>query len=189
MGMKTIYVAGPMRRYKDFNFPAFDRARDLLLAQGWNVISPADLDRARGIEGIGMSGFEEFPQEQIEEFVREDIDSVIKASAIYLLRGWENSHGARAEKAVAEWLGREIIFEEETPKTPDYQAKKVKEALVAFIETTKKTQENPPDKFGIDYARGWEQGIDTIIQRAPTLEWAVLDAVKSTQQGYFWLSV
>lgn len=186
---KTIYIAGPMRHYKDFNFPAFDRARDKFLAEGWNVISPADLDRARGIEGIGMRGDEPFTPEQVEQFVREDVEAVIKSDAIYLLNGWENSKGARSEKSVAEWLGREILFEEETPKTPDHQAKKVKEALVAFIDTTRKTQGNPPDEFGIDYARGWEQGIDTIIQRAPVLEWAVLDAVKSTQQGYFWLAL
>ena len=109
--MKTIYVAGGMRGYKDFNFPAFDAARDMLLQQGWNVISPADLDRARGIEGIGMRGDEPFTTEQVEQFVREDVEAVIKADAIYLLKGWENSKGARSEKAVAEWLGREILFE------------------------------------------------------------------------------
>jgi hypothetical protein len=38
-----IYLAGPMRGRKFFNFPAFDAARDILLSQGYEVISPADM--------------------------------------------------------------------------------------------------------------------------------------------------
>ncbi|MHB1850453.1 MAG: DUF4406 domain-containing protein, partial [Acidimicrobiales bacterium] len=48
MTLGRIYIAGPMRGVKDWNFPAFDAARDLLVAAGWEVVSPADLDRAGG---------------------------------------------------------------------------------------------------------------------------------------------
>ena len=41
----VTYLAGPMRGYKDYNFPAFDAARDQLVKEGWRVISPADIDR------------------------------------------------------------------------------------------------------------------------------------------------
>ena len=41
----TIYVAGPMRGHDDYNYPAFDRQKQVLEEQGWNVVNPADLDR------------------------------------------------------------------------------------------------------------------------------------------------
>ncbi len=47
---RTVYIAGPMRGYTHFNFPAFDGARDLGKSLGWKVISPADLDRAEGLD-------------------------------------------------------------------------------------------------------------------------------------------
>ena len=42
------YVAGPMRSLPFFNFPTFDEVRDQLVKSGYNVISPADIDRAAG---------------------------------------------------------------------------------------------------------------------------------------------
>ena len=44
----TIYVAGPMRGYENYNFPAFDRCSRVLREQGWNVINPAELDKDAG---------------------------------------------------------------------------------------------------------------------------------------------
>jgi hypothetical protein len=39
------------------------------------------------------------------------IDELTQCHAIYMLRGWESSKGARAEHAVAVWLGLEIIYQ------------------------------------------------------------------------------
>lgn len=113
---KTIYVAGPMRGIRHFNFPAFDAARDRLAAQGWNVISPADLDREIGFDekafpddygwiDLKKIGF------SIQDAVERDVEALIRSEAIYMLRGWEKSKGATAEKAIAEWLGLEVIYE------------------------------------------------------------------------------
>ena len=54
----TVYVAGPMRGKKFFNFPAFDDAKEDLESQGFSVISPADLDRAVGFDPEILDGFE-----------------------------------------------------------------------------------------------------------------------------------
>jgi hypothetical protein len=43
--VSTIYVAGPMRGYDDYNYPAFDRQARVLEKQGWKVINPAEMDR------------------------------------------------------------------------------------------------------------------------------------------------
>ena len=41
----TIYVAGPMRGFENYNYPAFDRCARVLRDQGCDVINPAELDR------------------------------------------------------------------------------------------------------------------------------------------------
>lgn len=61
--------------------------------------------------------------------------------------------------------------------TPE-QERKVKKAIITFLDTSRLVQANPPQNFGPTYAKGWDQGIDTVIQRAPTLEWAILDALQ-----------
>ncbi|MHB1846903.1 MAG: DUF4406 domain-containing protein, partial [Deltaproteobacteria bacterium] len=38
-------MAGPMRGLPDYNFSAFDAARDFLAGLGHDVVSPADIDR------------------------------------------------------------------------------------------------------------------------------------------------
>jgi hypothetical protein len=40
-----------MRNLSESNFPAFDAAARALRLRGWEVISPADLDREQGIQG------------------------------------------------------------------------------------------------------------------------------------------
>jgi len=47
--MPSIYIAGPMTGYPEFNFPAFDAARDYL-ERDWNVISPASVSTIKGTE-------------------------------------------------------------------------------------------------------------------------------------------
>jgi hypothetical protein len=117
--VKSIYVAGKMRGIPHFNFPAFDKARDQLISEGWEVVSPADIDRESGFDAMdmpadsdwnsvdGLEGFDLF-----ESFDR-DIAAIRKCDSIYMLKGWENSTGATAEHACAKWLLKEIIYENE----------------------------------------------------------------------------
>lgn len=105
----TIYIAGPMRGYPKWNFPAFDEARDRAKAQGWAVISSADLDREVGFteDRETLDGFD------MEAAIDRDLAAIQGLEpgrdAIAMLPGWENSKGARAEKAVAEWRGVEVV--------------------------------------------------------------------------------
>ncbi len=114
--MATVYIAGPMRGIKYFNFPAFDAAEIELTKQGFDVISPAKLDRAAGFdpETLGNDydwldlqkiGFE------LSDAVKRDADALTKSDAIYLLDGWQRSKGATAEKAIAEWLGLTVMYQ------------------------------------------------------------------------------
>lgn len=112
------YIAGPMQGYEKFNFPAFDAAADYLRKQGHEVFNPADKDRERhgkdfadrfasgSIAEATAGGF------SLREALALDTQWICKeAEAIYMLKGWERSGGARAEHALATALRLEIKYE------------------------------------------------------------------------------
>jgi hypothetical protein len=111
--MPSIYIAGPMTGYPEFNFPAFDAARDNL-ERDWNVISPADMDRELGFD----PAWDDVTSEFLRDAMRRDIDAVMHVDALYALAGWEQSKGASAEVALAEWRGIPVHFEEVPNGTP-----------------------------------------------------------------------
>lgn len=113
--VKTIYIAGPMRHYPQFNFPAFDAARDAFTADGWRVISPADIDREHGID---PNTPRVFSAAECRELARRDIAAILESDAIAMLPGWERSAGASAELAVAKWIGLEV-YDATTRKVMD----------------------------------------------------------------------
>ncbi len=94
---KAAYIAGPMTGQPQWNFPAFDAAKPIVKAKGYEPISPADLDRA--------AGFDETCDKADDEFVREalkrDMNALLDCDLIVLLPGWRNSKGARAEYRLA----------------------------------------------------------------------------------------
>jgi hypothetical protein len=95
--MAKIYVGGPMRGYKDLNFPAFNKAAQDLTDQMWEVINPVDLNPDPNADYI--------------ECMRKDIAALTTCQAIYLLKGWEKSKGATFEFMVARTLELQVIFE------------------------------------------------------------------------------
>lgn len=105
--MKQIYIAGPMTGHVDHNFPAFDAAKKHFEALGYRVLSPADLDRAVGV----FEHTNELPKNFLREAILRDVVTIYFCDEIYLMKGWETSKGARAEKALAEWLGLEITYQ------------------------------------------------------------------------------
>lgn len=103
-----VYVAGPMRGVLHFNFPAFDAARDLGRSLGFDVVSPADIDRDNGVDEYAPPS-DGFTNADLRVFVKRDVDAILTCDAIAMLPGWKQSKGARAEHAVAEWLGLTIL--------------------------------------------------------------------------------
>jgi len=116
-----------MRGIPAFNFPAFDSAASELRQQGWEVISPASLDREHGFRADKYAPDYPFSASEIREFVRRDVDALLSlrhraGDAIVLLpataadkRGWAESVGARAEVGLAVWLGLDVyVYQWET---------------------------------------------------------------------------
>jgi len=117
----TIYIAGPMRGYEDFNFTAFDRQAQVLEKQGWTIINPADMDRQDGAPDSGPMEFDPSINYEDREFMRDALkrDMVAicdKCTAIYMMSDWEKSRGAKAEWHLAKALGLEIYYEAPLPK-------------------------------------------------------------------------
>lgn len=92
MSRKTIYIAGPMAGIEHNNVEAFDTAARKLSSEGWFVINPADFDQVFGCN----------PEGKLLAAVCESERAAIPhLDAIYLLKGWQNSKGARRELFVA----------------------------------------------------------------------------------------
>ncbi len=108
----SIYVAGPMRGYPLFNFPAFDAATTELRAQGWKVFSPAEHDRSVGFDA--SLGLDLQPDFDVRQAFRWDVAVLLKVDAVYFLDGWERSTGANTEHAIAVSIGIERIYQ--TPR-------------------------------------------------------------------------
>jgi hypothetical protein len=105
--MKTIYIAGPMKGYENFNFAAFDAAEACLRLQGWEVINPAQMDREVGFDPNRDEATPEFMRAAIAR----DVDAIYsKADAVALLPGWERSVGATAEMHLARWCRKPVYL-------------------------------------------------------------------------------
>lgn len=96
--MSTVYVAGPMTGYDDFNYPAFELAGSELKQRGFTVLNPT------ASEAENDSGK---PQEW-HWYMRRAIRMVTEADAICLLPGWEESRGATLEVEVAKALQLDV---------------------------------------------------------------------------------
>lgn len=102
---KSIYVAGPMTGYPEFNFPAFFAAQERLEAEGWQVFNPAAKDSEKTLDAEAVkTGNDKLAMAKGFDFRDAfgwDADKVINGDGIYMLKGWEASPGARAEHAIA----------------------------------------------------------------------------------------
>lgn len=108
--MTTLYVAGPMRGIRHYNFPAFLAAARQLKAAGFDVVNPAERDLRNGFDPVSrdMTGNEDLSAEgfDLRAALSWDLQQIAeKCDGIAVLEGWEQSKGACAEVALAEALG------------------------------------------------------------------------------------
>ena len=117
LGVRKIYLAGPMRGVPEFNAPAFHKAAYKLRERGYVVFNPAEADADR----LGKDVSKEFPTGDpddlarrygitIRECLAEDLAWICReADELALLPGWQHSLGAMAERATAVALGLTIM--------------------------------------------------------------------------------
>ena len=89
-----IYIAGKVRGLKNYR-EVFKEAEKKLQAEGHVTLNPAELP-----EGLHW-----------QDYMKICIPMLEVADAIYLLKNWEDSQGAKVEKAYAECQGKQILFD------------------------------------------------------------------------------
>jgi hypothetical protein len=94
----TCYIAGPMRGYDEYNFPAFEAAADKLRRAGWRVFSPRENDFERGLDSSS-------DLRPLKFYMAVDLQQVCWSDAVFFLPGWSDSEGALLEFQVATYLG------------------------------------------------------------------------------------
>lgn len=117
-----IYLGGPMRGYKDFNFPAFFRYAKELREAGHEVFNPAERD----VKKFGARKLKTKTGSEVEVGRRlgytdplalarscflTDTTYICKyADAVALMPGWKKSKGAVAERALGRAIGLKVIY-------------------------------------------------------------------------------
>ena len=92
--MNRIYLAGPMSKLPEHNFPRFRIVTAQLRALGWQVTSPVEICEDASL-----------PWGQL---MRADIRAMLLCDELVLLEGWESSDGALLELAIAHRVGMPI---------------------------------------------------------------------------------
>lgn len=85
-----------MRGYPEFNFPEFNRLAAQIRDRGFSVLNPAEYGATEG-----------WTQEQY--LTRDLIALLQECTAIAVMKGWENSWGAKLEVYVAKQLGYPVL--------------------------------------------------------------------------------
>lgn len=104
-----LYLAGPMRGYTLYNFPAFFSAAMLLRQQGHQVSNPAEKDMAVGLNPSERLDHADNAYFSLEEAFKWDLHAIMRAEAIVLMPGWRESKGAQAELVLAVALQRKVF--------------------------------------------------------------------------------
>jgi len=116
-----LYLSGPMTSRSDHNRAAFAAAAERLRKRGHFVINPAELSAVFGTEdeiaasfvclyeGIFQTG--KATSNLAHCIMSADLAAVRSCDAIYLLRGWETSRGAKRELAEAIAHGLTVMQE------------------------------------------------------------------------------
>jgi nucleoside 2-deoxyribosyltransferase len=107
---KRVYVAGPMTGYENYNHSGFMRAKLILEAEGYDVVTPFDANSRvwQRYHGRPFDPFKDrcdYGDLILKEMLLEDLTEVKNADLVVVLQNWERSRGAGIEVQVAQAMG------------------------------------------------------------------------------------
>ena len=94
--MMKIYISGAMASRPDKYKEKFAKAEKYLTEKGYTAVNPAHLPKG-------------LPTNRYMPICMAMLDA---CDAIYMMNGWEDSKGARLEKAYAEYQDKLVLYEE-----------------------------------------------------------------------------
>lgn len=106
VGVVKIYISGGITGVKNYK-RKFNKAERLLKKKGYEVINPVTIGDALNMPS-GISA-----EKAYSRYMLADIKALLGCNAIYLLKGWSDSRGAKIEAMVAEACGMRLIAEGE----------------------------------------------------------------------------
>ena len=90
-----VYISGKITGDADYK-QKFKNAQNILESAGFEVFNPAELEE---------------PGKSWEWYMKRDVKELMDCDAIYLLKDWEDSEGARLEYYIAQKLEMKIFRE------------------------------------------------------------------------------
>lgn len=97
--MKKCYIAGKIGDLPEFEYKAnFERAKKEVTLLGYVPVSPVDLPHQHG--------------RTWSDYMREDIKALMDCEALFALKNWRNSTGARIEVETATSIGIHVIHQQ-----------------------------------------------------------------------------
>ncbi len=116
-----VYVSGAITGLPlDEARETFGEACRLLASQGHEPLNPFEIAPWSGCACPRVAG-DQAPaggQHEWGCYLRADIAGMLACDAIYLLPGWERSHGARLELTVASAVGLRVLLPATAPEPP-----------------------------------------------------------------------
>lgn len=112
-----FYLGGPMTGIPRHNFDRFDEIAAKLRGQGYNIVSPAELDAPETRERFYNCMDGTLSRDEYEQLLGRDLVTVSLPTCIggIFIEGWENSRGAAAESWVLSYLNRPLYeYHEQT---------------------------------------------------------------------------
>lgn len=108
-----VYIAGPIAGKPNANRAAFSRAVKYVERRGHMALNPHTVKVVPHLDPCpeGPPGGEG-SEHTAPCYMRHDIIAMLNCDAIYLLRGWEYSIGARTEFEVARSCGLKIFYQD-----------------------------------------------------------------------------
>ena len=106
-----LFISGPMRGIPYYGFPAFDAAKAAFEAAGFDVVTPADLDRAAGFDAMDLPETTDWNTEagfDVRAAMKRNIDALLDSDGVVFLEGWGGSLGCNIERLIADRLNMRL---------------------------------------------------------------------------------